>query len=134
MEADLARTMAHFGAHTGTLHVLGDDGQLHLIAWAGAIPKHLLPVIETIPVGKGIAGLTVERNEPVNLCNLQTDDSGRAEPGAKAIAARGSVCVPIRRESLAVGALGIAVPEERDFSDAEISELLAVASWLGTRI
>lgn len=133
-EADLALTMEHFGAHTGTIHVLGGDGQLHLIAWAGGIPKHLLPVIETIPVGKGIAGLTVERNEPVNMCNLQTDESGQARPGAKAIAAKGSVCVPIRRDGKPVGALGVAVAEEREFSDAEVGELLSVAEVLAGRL
>ncbi len=128
--AVLALTLTHFSAETGTLHRLGADGLLHLEAHAGGIPDKLLPVIRTIPVGKGIAGLTVERNEPVDLCNLQTDTSGQARPGAKATGARGSICVPLRRDGQAVGTLGVATAEERTFSDEEIAELLAVGRIL----
>ena len=58
-------------------------GLLHLEAHAGGIPAHLLPVIQRIPVGKGIAGLAVERQEPVDMCNLQTDSSGRRAAGGE---------------------------------------------------
>lgn len=126
----LAAALEHLSAETGTIHRLGEDGMLHLEAHAGGIPDHLLPVIRTIPVGKGIAGLTVQNNEPVDLCNLQTDASGQARPGAKATGARGSICVPMRRGGKAVGALGVAVAEERAFSDEEIADLLAAAEIL----
>ena len=36
----------------------------------------VLATIATIPVGKGMAGLAVERGRPVDACNLQTDASG----------------------------------------------------------
>ena len=62
--AVLGLVLEEFRAETGTLHRLGEDGMLHLEAYAGGIPEQLLPVIRTIPVGKGIAGLAVERNEP----------------------------------------------------------------------
>ena len=126
----LELTLARFGAETGTLHELGEDGLLHLKAWAGSIPETLLPVIQTIPVGKGIAGLAVERKEPVNMCNLQTDSSGDARPGAKQTGAKGSICVPLLRGDRAVGALGIATGQERDFSQAETDLLLEVAHRL----
>ena len=109
---------------TGTIHQLGDDGLLHLEAWAGQIPAQLLPVIQTIPVGKGIAGLAVQRAEPVDMCNLQTDQSGDARPGAKQTGARGSLCVPMMRDGKPVGALGVATASERAFTEAEIQTLL----------
>ena len=112
------------GCETGTIHRLGDDGMLHLEAWAGQIPEQLLPVIRTIPVGKGIAGLAVERCEPVDLCNLQTDQSGDARPGAKQTGARGSLCVPMMRDGEAVGALGVATASERRFTESETQTLL----------
>lgn len=131
---DLAKVMdlvlAHFDADTGTIHVLGQDGLLHLEAWAGGIPEPLLDVIRTIPVGKGIAGLAVQRREPVNLCNLQTDQSGDARPGARATGVQGSICVPMIAGATAVGALGIATRRERDFTGDEAKLLQQVGRVL----
>ena len=128
--AVLGLVLEEFRAETGTLHRLGEDGMLHLEAYAGGLPEQLLPVIQTIPVGKGIAGLTVERNEPVDMCNLQTDTSGDARPGAKTTGARGSLCVPLSRDGRAIGALGIATAQERAFSEEETETLLAVGRIL----
>ena len=124
--------LAHFNADTGTIHVLGPDGLLHLEAWAGGIPEPLLDVIRTIPVGKGIAGLAVQRREPVNLCNLQTDQSGDVRPGARATGVHGSICVPIMAGPAAVGALGIATRRERDFTGDEAELLQEVGRVLVT--
>ena len=126
----LEEALKRFSADTGTLHRLGPDGMLHLEAWAGAIPDSLLPVIETIPVGKGIAGLAVERKAPVDMCNLQTDTSGDARPRAKETGVQGSICVPMMRGEEAVGALGIATVRERVFTEAEVEELMALGRTL----
>ena len=129
-DAVLRLTLDHFRADTGTLHKLGPDGLLHLKALAGNMPDKLLPVIETIPVGKGIAGLAVERNEPVDLCNLQTDPSGAARPGARQTGVRGSLCVPLRSRGRAVGALGVGMRGEYEFSRGEIVLLMEVGRVL----
>jgi L-methionine (R)-S-oxide reductase len=129
----LQLTIDHLGAETGTIHRLGPDGLLHLEARAGNIPAELLPVIQTIPVGKGIAGLAVERKAPVDLCNLQTDNSGAARPGAKRTGVKGSICVPIMAGERAVGALGVGTGEERQFREDETQLLLAVGRILGER-
>jgi putative methionine-R-sulfoxide reductase with GAF domain len=126
-------TLSHFGVETGTLHELGSDGLLHLRCWAGGIPDPVLSVIRTIPVGKGIAGLAVERREPVNLCNLQTDTSGDVRPRARETGAQGSICVPLMKGEDAVGALGIATRRERDFSGDEIALLIEVGRVLASR-
>ncbi len=126
-------TLGHFRVETGTLHELGSDGLLHLKAWAGGIPEPLLDFIRTIPVGKGIAGLAVERKEPVNLCNLQTDTSGDVRPHARETGAQGSICVPLMAGETAIGALGIATQQERDFSDDEIELLMGVGRVLAAR-
>ncbi len=122
--------LARFDADTGTLHRLGPDGLLHLEAHAGHIPDSLLPVIQKIPVGKGIAGLAVERKAPVDMCNLQTDASGDARPRAKETGVQGSICVPLMRGEEAVGALGIATVRERTFTQAEVEELMALGRTL----
>ncbi len=129
----LQMTIDYLKAETGTIHRLGADGLLHLQAKAGNIPAELLPVIQTIPVGKGIAGLAVERKAPVDLCNLQTDTSGAARPGARRTGVKGSICVPILAGDQAVGALGVGTGEERQFREDETQLLLAVGRILGER-
>jgi len=62
----LGRIVRDFGADTGTLHLVGDDGLLHLKEVCGQFPPPVLDVIRTIPVGKGMAGLAVERGQPVD--------------------------------------------------------------------
>jgi len=126
----LELTLAHIDADTGTLHTLGPDGLLQLQAWAGGIPEPLLAIIQKIPVGKGIAGLAVERKAPVDLCNLQTDSSGQARPRAKETGVKGSICVPMMAGEEAVGALGVATVREREFTEEETAELLEVGRIL----
>ena len=122
--------LAELEADTATIHKLGEDGLLHLEVHAGGIPDRLLPVIRRIPVGKGIAGLAVERREPVDMCNLQTDTSGDARPGARSTGVKGSICVPMMRDGKAVGALGVATVREREFNAEETFGLLELAAIL----
>ncbi len=82
IEPTLRATLEHFGCQTGTVHLI-EAGKLKLRAHVN-IPTALLPIIDLVPIGKGIAGLAAERLQPVSLCNLQTDDTGQARPGAKA--------------------------------------------------
>ena len=75
--------VAHFKAQIGTIHTLGADGMLHMRAHTPGIPEPVLAATQVIPIGKGIAGLAVERKAPVNLCNLQKDLGGVAKEGAR---------------------------------------------------
>lgn len=120
----LARIVGDFAADSGTVHFLGRDGQLHLAAASAGMPEAVLAIIRTIPVGKGMAGLAVERGEPVNACNIQTDTSGDVRPGAKATGLVGSVVVPIFEGDKVVGALGVANRSERTFTEVEIARLI----------
>ena len=130
----LRLTLEHFGAETGTIHVLEADGLLHLRAIIGQVPPPVMEAIRAIPVGKGIAGLAVERKEPVNLCNLQTDSSGAAKPAARGTGVKGSICVPIMVDGRAVGALGIGTEQERTFTEDEIALLLDAGRRMGAEL
>ena len=124
-EADtLARIVREFAADSGTIHFLGEDGQLHLAAASAGIPEPVLAIIRTIPIGKGMAGLAVERGTPVNACNIQTDTSGDVRPGARATGLAGSIVVPIFDGAEIVGALGVANRSERTFGDDEVARLV----------
>jgi L-methionine (R)-S-oxide reductase len=122
-----------FGADTGTLHLLEDDGLLHLKALSGQFPPPVLAMIQKIPVGKGMAGLAVERAQPVDACNIQTDASGDVRPGAKATGMEGAIVVPVFEGTRVVGALGIANRRERTFDDREKAALMAAGRALAAR-
>ena len=104
----LSRILKHFGADSGTIHLLGEGNLLHLKAASAGIPQFVLDTVKTIPIGKGMAGLAVERKEPVTTCNIQTDTTGDVRSGAKKTGLQGSLVVPILKDGAAVGALGIA--------------------------
>jgi putative methionine-R-sulfoxide reductase with GAF domain len=131
-EATLRAALDQFGCQTGTVHLLR-DGVLRLAAHVN-IPAPLIPVIETVPIGKGIAGLAAERLEAVSLCNLQTDTSGQARPAAKTTGMEGSVAVPMLVNGELRGVLGIAKATAYDWSDAEKSELFAIGEALGAAL
>lgn len=134
LEASLTAVLRHFGAEIGTIHALEGDGMLHMRAHTPGIPEPVLAASRVIPVGKGIAGLAVERKAPVNMCNLQTDQSGDARPAAKTTGAGGALCVPVLDGDAAIGALGIATRAERDFSDEETALLLEVGRVLADEL
>ena len=99
---------------------------LDLLAQRG-IPESILPMVSKIPVGKGMAGLAAERREPVQVCNLQTDDSGDVRPGAKDTKMEGSVAAPMfDAEGELIGTIGVAKPVAYDFSDDEMNLLAEV--------
>src|SRR5688572_19623194 len=70
-EEVLSAIVRYLRADSGTIHLIGADGMLHLAAATPGFPQIVLDTIRTIPVGKGMAGLAVERGEPVDACNIQ---------------------------------------------------------------
>ena len=128
----LAATIAHFDCQAGTVHVMC-DGVLRLAAHQG-IPPHIAQIVETVPVGKGIAGLAAERRAPVSLCNLQTDDSGHARPAARTTGMEGSLAVPMLAGGEVRGVLGIAKATAYNWSEEETTLLLEIAGRMGLAI
>lgn len=130
----LSETLNAFDCPTGTLHRLDTESQiLKLVAQRG-LPDMILPIVSNIPVGKGMAGICAERREPVQTCNLQTDNSGVIRPGAKETKMEGAMTVPILHKGVLLGTLGIAKPIPYDFSNDETAALTAIsdaiaASW-----
>jgi GAF domain-containing protein len=129
--AALAAVIRHFGADVGMIHRLNPaERHLELVATSDGVPEPVLAAARRIPLGKGIAGETALTGHPVSMCNLQTDTSGVARPGAKATGAQGTLCVPVFQGDEVVGTLGIGVRGERAFTAAETEELLAAGRVL----
>ncbi|MDR3403817.1 MAG: GAF domain-containing protein [Chthoniobacter sp.] len=128
----LDAALTHFGCQAGTVHLLR-DGVLKLAAHKN-IPPPVVQIVETVPIGKGIAGLAAQRLEPVTICNLQTDTSGQAKPGAKATGMEGSVAVPMLVDGKLRGVLGIAKANAYDWPAVETDLLTRVAGALAARL
>lgn len=123
-----------FDCPAGTIH-LSDDGSqfLELTAHIG-IPDVVLEKVQRIPFGKGMAGLAAERRAPVQVCNLQTDDSDVFRPAAKDTKMAGSVAAPMITAGAVRGVLGVAKPVPYEFTDAECELLLAAGALLGKHL
>jgi L-methionine (R)-S-oxide reductase len=110
---------------SGTVHVMPPGESTMYLMASRDIPQVVLDKVQAIPVGKGMAGVAVEKCQPVTTCNLQTDDAGGIiRQGARDTGARGAVAVPLMRGDKAVGALGVATKEPRDFTRAEIDAIV----------
>jgi L-methionine (R)-S-oxide reductase len=129
MQEALEAIISRFGADTGTIHLV-ENGVLILRAQVG-VPAQVLQIVGKVPIGKGMAGMAAERNEPVSHCNIQVDTTGDVREGAKHTGVGGAVVVPIRdRDGHAVGALGIGVHRAHEYSQAEVVQLLEEAARL----
>ena len=130
MQSRLEEIISEFGADSGSIHLV-EDGVLILKAHAG-IPPQVIEIVSVVPIGKGMAGLAAERNEPVSSCNIQSDETGNVKSGARQTGVGGAIVVPIRNHrGEAVGALGIGVRHEHTYTEEETARLLAIADKLG---
>ena len=129
----LREVLQQFDCTSGTIH-RSEEGALTLMAHEG-IPDTVLTRIETVPIGKGMAGLAAEREEPVQVCNLQTDDSGVAEPGARKTMMEGAIAAPVfGADDTLEGVIGIAKREPYEFTPAERDRLLRAGRRIAQRL
>jgi hypothetical protein len=131
LESWLQQFLSQYRGTAGTVHLVEDEA-LRLAA-AINIPLHVQQIVAWVPKGKGMAGLALARKEPVHTCNLKEDNTGNVKPGAKAVNAQAAVAVPVTNSEGAVSAVvGIAFADEREFSTAELDDLIAAASTIDT--
>lgn len=132
LSSALNETIDEFGCAAGTIH-RAEDEVLTLVAHEG-MPAEVRDRMERIPFGKGMGGLAAERREPVQICNLQTDDSDVAESGARSSGLEGTIAVPMLGPDDDVkGVLGVGKREEYEFSAREEDELLSVGRRIAER-
>ena len=125
----LESVVAQLGAVAGTVHVQrGED--LYLTA-AHNIPPHVVAMVAHVPHGKGMAGMAQVKKQPVQTCNLQTDQTGNIKPGAKAVDAQAAIALPVLDEAGAVRAVvGFAWSKEGEIGQAEQQTLMKLAAAL----
>ncbi|MGB9180558.1 MAG: hypothetical protein WCB68_15095 [Pyrinomonadaceae bacterium] len=128
-QAWLESFIAQHDGIAGTVHVQrGED--LYLTA-AHNIPPQVAAIVARVPHGKGMAGLAQVRKEPVQTCNLQTDETGNIKPGAKAVDAQAAVALPVLDDAGAVRAVvGIAWSKEGEIGSAEEQAMMRLTASL----
>jgi L-methionine (R)-S-oxide reductase len=130
----LSEILRIFDCTTGTIHVLDRTTNMLLLKAQKGIPDGLLVKVSAIPVGKGMAGIAAQRREAVQICNLQTDESGIAKPSARETKVEGSIAIPLLYGGEIYGTLGIAKRIPYEFSSDEITALEEIAQAISKRI
>jgi tetratricopeptide (TPR) repeat protein len=134
VEQVLRLTLEHFHSETGAVHWLDPKRQLLLLAAQLGLPPNMVQAVRTIPVGKGIAGQTVARKQPVTMCNLQTNTSGVAQPGARQTGIGGMVCVPLCDNGTIVGTFGVGTVRPYEYTPEEIKTLEDIGRLVGANL
>ena len=137
--AVLVKVLENFACVTGTIHRTDPSTGLLMLVTQHGIPPHVLPMllpkIDNIPFGKGIAGCAAQRKEAVQLCNLQEDLGGVAKPDARKTNVQGALAVPIvGTDGKVVGVLGIGKMQPYEFNDSEVADLNSIAALISARL
>jgi O-acetyl-ADP-ribose deacetylase (regulator of RNase III) len=125
----LESLLARLGGVAGTVHE--QRGQDLYLTAAHNIPPPVIAVVAHVPHGKGMAGVAQVRKQPVQTCNLQTDDSGTIKPGAKAVNAQAAIAVPVLDAAGEVRAVvGVAWNDERELGSEVEQSIMEMAAEL----
>ena len=125
----LESLLDRLGGVAGTVHEQrGED--LYLTA-AHNIPPPVVAIVAHVQHGKGMAGVAQVKKQPVQTCNLQTDDSGTIKPGAKAVDAQAAIALPVLREDGEVRAVvGLAWNREGELGPELEHSMMQLAAAL----
>ena len=130
----LEQITATMGCSAGTLHRFDSGTELLTLVAQKGIPEELMPKVQSIPIGKGIAGAAAQSRGAVQLCNLQTDTSGVARPEAKKTHVSGSLAVPILDGDELCGTLGVGMHAPHEFTEPETERLWEISRWLAKAV
>ncbi len=125
----LESILESLGCQTGTIHQAPDGATTLTLVCQIGVPDFLTDKIASIPFGKGIAGVAAERQEPVELCNLQEDLGGVAKVDARQTGVAGSLAVPVfsHTSGAVIGTLGVGKFAPHEFTAAEKQRLMDFA-------
>jgi L-methionine (R)-S-oxide reductase len=125
----LESLLERLGGVAGTVHEQrGED--LYLTA-AQNIPPPVVAIVAHVVHGKGMAGVAQVKKQPVQTCNLQTDDSGTIKPGAKAVGAQAAIALPVLRDDGEVRAVvGVAWSHEGELGPELEQSMMQLAAAL----
>jgi len=128
-QAFLETLLRNVDGVAGTIHE--QRGQDLYLTAAQNIPPPVIAIVTHVPHGKGMAGVAQVKKQPVQTCNLQTDDSGTVKPGAKAVNAQAAIAVPVLDDDGDVRAVvGVAWADERQLDPEFEQAMMQMAATL----
>ncbi|MFQ5934410.1 MAG: GAF domain-containing protein, partial [Dehalococcoidia bacterium] len=139
VEAIATKGLEVCGAQSAILFRLDPQAQvLRAVGHAGQVSQELVSTL-VLPVGTGVAGVSVAERRPAWTSNIQVDDRIQlaseirervGQEGFKAV-----LVIPLLIKSGEVfGALSVGYREERDFTDADVELLLAFGTQVSVAI
>ena len=134
LEMVLGLVLGHFRCSAGTIHMLHESSEMLVLRAAKGVPESVLDRVRLVPIGKGMAGLAAERRQPIQVCNLQSDQSGVAKPAARETRMEGCIAVPMLIGGRVGGVIGVAKPVSYEFDRSEIERLLQIGSLIAKQL
>ena len=106
MEQSLLRILNVMDCEIGSIHLLEHDSKtLHLATWHGT-PKEVIPEIERVPLGQGVAGSVLEYEEPLVVPAIERESSS-VPSATRILAGHSYIGAPMRVKGKPVGVLSI---------------------------
>jgi signal transduction histidine kinase len=133
MEESLARILGVMGCEIGSIHLLDESKTLlRLAAWQGT-PAEVLPEIETMPLGQGVAGRVVVHDGPLVVPAIEMEPYAVPSAG-RILAGHAYIGAPMWAKGKVVGVLSVIGPIGRRFSAEEVCLLASIADQVGVAV
>ncbi|WP_200302414.1 GAF domain-containing protein [Streptomyces adelaidensis] len=122
----LAAFVARNGGFVGSVHLSepAEEGEIVLVG-SHNLPPSVRNGTAVIPIGKGMAGTAAQRRAPVVISDFQSDTTGVAVPGGRAVGSVGSLTLPVfdpADDTRLLAVVGLGFPERRDFTDEDLTK------------
>ena len=128
-EEKLSLVLRSLGANSLSVHLRARD-HLMLRAVQG-LPTGLLPHIQEIPKGKGMAGQAWVQRRAISTCNLQQDSTVPLAPRARTVNSQHAIAIPLEESGGEVYAVvGFAFPADIEFTDELLTRCEREAEFL----
>jgi signal transduction histidine kinase len=128
----LARVLDVIACEVGAIHLLDSQRQTLRLAAAQGIDLDVRGKISAVDVEQGLAGLTVDRGVPLVLPSIA--EGSKPLLALPANSSQPYVGVPLRAKDQALGVLSVIGSRGREFTNEEITLLVAIADGIGTAL
>lgn len=133
MKESLARILDVMGCEIGSIHLLDETNNiLNLAAWQGT-PKEVLPEIESMQLGQGVAGRVIAHEGPLSVPAIGSEATAVPAAG-RLLAGHAYVGAPMQAKGKVLGVLSVIGPVGRQFNEDEIALLASIADQVGVAV
>jgi len=133
MRESLARIIEVMRCEIGSIHLLDRaENVLRLAAWQGT-PEEILPEIQTLPLGSGVAGRVIANGRPLVVPTIGAETNAVPSAG-RLLAGHAYVGAPLRAKGKVIGVLSVIGAAGREFSAEAVTLLASIADQVGIAV